>query len=478
MAKRTVDGLHVGGGVAVNFLELTEGIFATAPGAAYAPPERGQFRVVAARTVQLLQDAQGVLRSTQTSPGTIRMPAGVPATNDAGDGRQFLFLNDGTGTVTLQDHTGAVIGTVAAGVEVEIVHETGNAWRFFMTELWSRTGTVIHPAVITDAVAIGATAVIAGEILRVVGTTRLEGSTTLTTGQHLVPDGTNGAPSYSFTDETTMGFYRVGAGVLGLSASGGEGFSIDRTNNIDGVTAVGDFVVLRALGIASVGMAWQFDFGLGGAISRVNAQPQGGNAIASFFLSPSGTQTRTFFQMRNASDQSNTGRLIFDFAGQTARLTTDTGGTGLSASTMQFGETGGSGTGGYGTLIDVNFMFSGADQHTFDLNGRYTNGFGTAALPSHSFIGRTNAGMYSPAVGAAALAGGGVERIRVDGTGIGLYTVAPVAQYSTTGTTAGFTAGAGTGVNDDSTFTGNTGATAYTIGDVVRALKLIGLMAA
>lgn len=61
---------------------------------------------------------------------------------------------------------------------------------------------------------------------------------------------------------------------------------------------------------------------------------------------------------------------------------------------------------------------------------------------------------------------------------IAFYGVTPVAQYSTTGTTTGFTAGAGTNVVDASTFTGNTGSTAYTIGDIVRALKLMGIIAA
>jgi len=60
----------------------------------------------------------------------------------------------------------------------------------------------------------------------------------------------------------------------------------------------------------------------------------------------------------------------------------------------------------------------------------------------------------------------------------GFYGVTPVAQPSTTGTTTGFTAGVGTAVLSDSTFTGNTGSAAYTIGDIVKALKNLGLLAA
>lgn len=61
---------------------------------------------------------------------------------------------------------------------------------------------------------------------------------------------------------------------------------------------------------------------------------------------------------------------------------------------------------------------------------------------------------------------------------LGFYNTTPVAQYATTGTSTGFTAGGGTTATHLSTFTGNTGSTAYTVGDVVRCLKLNGLMAA
>lgn len=74
------------------------------------------------------------------------------------------------------------------------------------------------------------------------------------------------------------------------------------------------------------------------------------------------------------------------------------------------------------------------------------------------------------------------EGLRIESSGtapmIGFLGATAIARYNATGTVTGFTAGAGTAVNDDSTFTGNTGATAYTIGDVVRAMKQYGLLTA
>jgi hypothetical protein len=60
---------------------------------------------------------------------------------------------------------------------------------------------------------------------------------------------------------------------------------------------------------------------------------------------------------------------------------------------------------------------------------------------------------------------------------IGFFNATPVVQQSGTDETTGFTGGSGTTARDDSTFTGNVGSTAYTISDIVKALKNLGLLA-
>lgn len=61
---------------------------------------------------------------------------------------------------------------------------------------------------------------------------------------------------------------------------------------------------------------------------------------------------------------------------------------------------------------------------------------------------------------------------------LGFWNATPVVQYATTGTTTGYTANTSANIlYNESTFTGNTGATAYTISDIIRALKLAGIIA-
>lgn len=138
---------------------------------------------------------------------------------------------------------------------------------------------------------------------------------------------------------------------------------------------------------------------------------------------------------------------------------------------------------------------SGATGQCFVLNSTdATNGSFMLIRNSSSSIGSIGAAVGAAGVGAItdiainASAGGlylygGSQRAMLATTvtgaaRIGFYSTTPAIQPATTGTATGFTAGSGTAVKDDSTFTGGSGSTAYRISDIVLALKQLGLMAA
>lgn len=105
------------------------------------------------------------------------------------------------------------------------------------------------------------------------------------------------------------------------------------------------------------------------------------------------------------------------------------------------------------------------------------NGSGASTVT----IGSNAAHTGKTTIQAGTSSGGGVVLAQSGGR-LGFFGLAsPITQYSTTGTTTGFTQGGdvlANRVQNGSTFTGGSGTKAYTIGDIVLALKNYGIIAA
>lgn len=142
------------------------------------------------------------------------------------------------------------------------------------------------------------------------------------------------------------------------------------------------------------------------------------------------------------------------------------------------------------TVLDPQAAF-GTTNSTTNASVFIQNGSGVLRL---AVAGATNAFVTGSIAGGAVInvsstkqldIGGSSSVIRVTGgsaspaNALGFFNTTPITKYATTGTLTGFTANASANaVFNESTFTGNTGSTAYTISDIVRALKLYGLMTA
>lgn len=136
MAKRVLDTQHCFSGAAFGFLPLVEVDFAAVNGAAYVPPERGNYRRInAARTIQLLQDVPELIHTYQTSDAYIRLPSNQIGTdesgNDAGNGRGIRFKNEGTGAIYIGTSAGILLVTVPPLYSVNVQASENQQWDIF-----------------------------------------------------------------------------------------------------------------------------------------------------------------------------------------------------------------------------------------------------------------------------------------------------------------------------------------------------------
>lgn len=297
-------------------------------------------------------------------------------------------------------------------------------------------------------------------------------------------------------------------------------FRIDSTNVLtienESAPAVGDYTVNFPLGqitaptilnLTAINGLQLNGYGsvtsstLFGLVDIFTVQANTTNVPVILGMRPNGTNTSSLVFVTNSSDGTNYGFFETSLTGTVARLSTARLNTGTGATQMIIGESisGFLGIGTTDSLTTIDFYFANAIEMQIQPN---TLMFNNGAVNTQ--IDWTTSGELGLQVATndiIRLTATQIQAIQdivisdaqniiintVTGTKIGtginqklsFYNSTPIVQPNTTGQTAGFTViGGGTNVQEVDTFTGGVGGTAYTIGDIVRHLKNLGLIAA
>jgi len=245
----------------------------------------------------------------------------------------------------------------------------------------------------------------------------------------LLPAGTVGVPSYSFTDDPTSGNYFTG-GVL-RTAIGGVNIlnvgstSVDSTVPYRGATGTAGTPTFSFTSQPTIGMyasgANTLGFSTDGTerlalsktalTSTVQILNSNGSTTAPSYSFSSSTGTGMF------SDALNT--LKFS-AGSTNFMTATSTEVTLavpieedagSAAAPSYSFSTASDTGMYLSGTSLGFAVGGTQKGLLNTSGQWLMGLGTNALPSYSFDGDVNTGIYSSAADTINLTTGGTSRV-------------------------------------------------------------------
>lgn len=340
----------------------------------------------------------------------------------------------------------------------------------------------------------GTTALAAIDVVGTVGqaTTATPSSGTTNAGNGAAITITAGIGGAASGIPTGSGITRGGSGGS-VTIAGGTGGAGTAASGINRGQAGGPVFISSGGGGASTannagaGGAIQIASGAGG----VGSTTGGAGGSYSFLAGGGGLST-------GASSTAGAGGGFTIGAGQGGSpSSTGTGGAG--GSFILFAGTGGTGTvalGAAGTFTMQGGLGapSNASQTTGGTGGICTlqggqGGEATAAGRTAGTGGNVvmDAGAAGDASGGASAGVGGncnigatvAVNVNISRSGgkVGFFGATAVVRQNGTGETAGFSANIGTAVKDDSTFTGNVGATAYRINDIVKALKNYGLLA-
>ncbi len=194
-------------------------------------------------------------------------------------------------------------------------------------------------------------------------------------------DGTAGAPVYSFINDLDTGIYRAGANTVGIAVAGSAQITVSPT-----------IVTIAALTDATTTTDGAFTVGGGMSYGATKSLFGGFANFANLVITAASTTTNSGFRMPHGTAPTSpvNGDLWTTTTGLFARINGTTvgpygagGGTpGGSDSQIQFNDSG---------------VFAGNSSLIFDkTNFQFKVGDGTTSLPSISFIGNTNTGIYHP----------------------------------------------------------------------------------
>lgn len=166
-------------------------------------------------------------------------------------------------------------------------------------------------------------------------------------------------------------------------------------------------------------------------------------------------------------DGSGTGaeRLRIDNVGTITATVTDSATSSASTALTLYHASSGTPAAGFGSSIFLNAQSTTSNRNIGRIDYTWvvaTDASRTGRISTFAYDTSARECLRCEASGSAAM--------------IGFLGASAVVRHATTGESTGFTAGAGTTVTHLSTFTGNTGSTAYTIADIVKCLKNCGLM--
>jgi hypothetical protein len=261
----------------------------------------------------------------------------------------------------------------------------------------------------------------------------------------LVGNGTAGAPTIGFSSDTDTGLFRVGADSIGISAGGTSRVSVSTTATTSTVPVV---VPGGSAGAPSLTFSGDTDTGIYRFAADTLSISTGGTVRASFSTSALGVAYPVRVSDGSAgtpslsfNDDTNTG--FYRFSSDVLSVTT--GGT-LRASftTTSFASAvpirapdGAVGTPSisFNTDTDTGIYLFGSNQIGFATAGTdrvaitttdlvatvfFVGPVGAAATPTYTFTGDVNTGMYRPGADQVALSAGGVAQLSVSTTAVTL----------------------------------------------------------